>query len=134
MAAVAEQGTGRGEVARWRLWFGLLGGAGAWTEHLLLAYAVAEFGCRTPAGHDTHLGLTVVTWLLVGVSAASLLVALAATWVAHRSRGRLSRDGDPAAEDAPRAYLATAGLIQSGAFAFVILVESVPILYYLRDC
>ncbi len=125
--AASEEPVGR----RGQLWFGLLGGAVAWTAHLMLAYLIAEFGCLTAAGHRAYLGLTAVTWAVLGVSAATLLVALAATLVAERNRRRLPPyEGDAR----PGAYVAYAGVILSGMFSFVILVESLPILFYLRDC
>jgi hypothetical protein len=121
-------------VGRGRLWFGLLGGPVAWTAHLMLAYAIAEFGCVSPFGHRELLGLTAVTWGLLGVSAVTLAVAVAATRVARRARESAPEPGGPHADGPPTGYLAASGLYLSGFSAFVILVQSVPILYYLRDC
>jgi hypothetical protein len=131
MNTTAANGAG---VGRGRLWFGLLGGPVAWTAHLMLAYAIAEFGCVGSAPHSTLLGLTAVTWGVLAVSAATLAAAVAATLVAHRSRERAPEPADPNADGPPAGYLAGAGLYLSGFSAFVILVQSVPILYYLRDC
>ena len=125
----SEAGVGRG-----RLWFGLLGGPVAWTAHLMLAYAIAEFGCLSAFGRRTLLGLTAVTWGLLVVSAATLAVAVVAALVARRSREQAPEPGDPNADGPPKGYVAAAGLYLSGFSAFVIAVQTVPIFYYLRDC
>jgi hypothetical protein len=101
----------------------------------MLAYGIAEFGCLSAAGHTSALGLSVVTWLLLAVSAATLAVAVAATRIAHRCALELApRDPTGDAEGPPGGDMAAAGRMLSGMFAFVILVQSVPILYYLRHC
>ena len=120
-------------MSRFKLWFGLLGGAVAWLAHLMLAYAIAEFGCLGGLGHVYFLGITVVAWLVIVVSVATLLVAVVSTLVAYRCERRL-RVG-PAIEDrAGEADVARAGWITSGLSALVIFVESLPIFYYLHHC
>jgi hypothetical protein len=122
-------------VSRGALWFGLLGGAGAWTAHLMLAYAAAEFGCVGRLGEQSYLGITMVAWLVLALTVATTLTSGAATVVAYRSRCRLR--SEEAAEDAAGAaerYAARAGLMMSGMFTFVILFESIPIFYYLHGC
>lgn len=122
------------EVSRGALWFGLLGGAISWTAHLILAYAVAEFGCVGQLGERGYLGVSTVAWLELSLTVVTTLVAGTATVVAYRSHRRLrSRDADDAAEAAER-YTAWAGLLTSGMFTFIILFESIPILYYLHSC
>jgi hypothetical protein len=128
-AQVTVNGVGRG-----RLWFGLLGGPVAWTAHLMFAYVIGEFGCLSPAGKATFAGLTVVTWLVLALTAVTFLLAVGAAWVAHRcGRHFPGADADTGAQS-PKRYLADAGLYLSGTSAFIILVESLPVLYYLRDC
>ena len=56
MSTVAQ----RFEVSRGALWFGLFGGAIAWTVHLMFAYAAAEFGCIGRLGERGYLGITLV--------------------------------------------------------------------------
>ncbi len=124
----------RNGVGQNRLWFGLLGGPLAWTAHLMFAYVISEFGCLTAGGKATFAGLTVVTWLVLALTALTLALAAGAARVAYRSGQALP--GTEADTDAqpPKRSLADAGLYLSGTSAFVILVESLPILYYLRDC
>jgi hypothetical protein len=123
------------------LWFGVLGGALAWLIHLMGAYVIAEFGCVSGYGHHLVLGLSVVAWMVVALTVAMLLVALAAALVGYRSLQPLANDqgpDDPLSPGSPdqegRVYTARVGAIMSGLFAFVILFESVPILYYLHGC
>lgn len=137
-------------VSRGALWFGLLGGAIAWTVHLMFAYAAAEFGCVGRLGERGYLGITLVAWLEVALTSATALVAGAATFVAYRCDRRLRDDAiqmgaaQTNAADSNAAltnaalvaeqYTARAGLLTSGLFTFIILFESIPILYYLRNC
>jgi hypothetical protein len=125
------------EVSRGRgaLWFGLLGGAIAWTAHLLLAYVAAEFGCVGRLGERGYLGITPVAWLEAGLTLATALVSGAATVVAYRSHRRLRCDAEQADPTVvAEQYTARAGVLTSGLFTFIILFESIPILYYLHDC
>ena len=137
MSSVARQSgqSSLGEISRLHLWFGLLGGALAWTAHLLLAYTVAEFGCVSTFKELSYLGISAVAWLLIGITAIALLVASAATLVAYRSNTRMhARLSESVTENDPRAYVAFTGFITSALFTLTIVVESVPIFYYLRSC
>lgn len=126
----------RTDVGQPKLWFGLLGGGVAWLSHLLLAYLVAEFGCVSSLGQRIVLGMSVVTWLLIAVSAATLVVAIATTVAAYRAHTRLEAGLKTQQDSVPAGWIATAkmGWITSGLFALVIAVESVPIFYFIKDC
>ena len=121
-----------GSVSRRALWFGLLGGAVAWTLHLMASYVVAEFGCVMASQSGSGGGITATVVLLTIVSVVCLAGAVAATAVAYRSLSRL-RDRSADDADAER-FMARAGLIASGLFAFIVAVESVPILFFLSRC
>lgn len=118
--------------SRLALWFGLLGGAIAWVLHLLLAYLIAEFGCVGGLGEVRFLGITAVAWLILAVSLLTLAGAVAATVVARRSERPPAHDDDDVGSS--EAMFARAGLIISAWFVLIILVETVPILYYLGSC
>ena len=122
------------KVSRPALWFGLLGGASAWTVHLLLAYGVAEFGCVSGLGQRIYLGISVVAWLEVAATVLTSVIAALAASVAHRSYRILRSQNLDEAGIAAAEYAARTGFITSGIFTFIILFESIPILYYLRDC
>jgi hypothetical protein len=115
-----------------RMGFALLGGAVAWTGHLLLSYAIAEFGCASNLDRFGALGVSLVSWLLLGVSAGMIAVASGALAVSNGIRQR-TRAGD-ADDRETAAYVGRFGLICNGLFLFVILIESVPIFFYLGRC
>ena len=121
-------------VGRPAVWYGLLGGASAWTIHLLLASAVAEFGCVSGLGERIYLGISIVAWLEVAATVLTTVIAAAATIVARRSYGILRSQNLEEVGIAAGEYTARAGFITSGIFTFIILFESIPILYYLRTC
>lgn len=124
------------EVHRFRLWFAVLGGAVAWTLHLLLSYAIGEFGCVSPFQDLRWGGISGVAWLGIGVTVITLAAAVAATVVAGRIKRRLLDGADAAHYEASdgRVFMARSGVMASGIFAFIILVQALPILYYLRGC
>ncbi|MBX3444590.1 MAG: hypothetical protein KF774_19475 [Planctomyces sp.] len=121
-----------------RLWFGLLGGGIAWTGQLIAASFISEWGCFSGLG-DRHVGgLMMITWLLIGVSLAMAALAAVATVVAARLHARWRTDGGPGSVDSPydssEAFLAKAGVIASGLFLFIIVAQSIPIVFFLRGC
>jgi hypothetical protein len=130
--------TGDGAVSRRALWFGLLGGALAWTAHLMFAYAIAEFGCVGGWGHGGYLDISLVAWLEVLLTVVTAAVAAAATFVAYRcylssATAPLDSAASGSARDTDR-YTAYVGLLSGSLFFFVILFESIPIFFYLRHC
>lgn len=118
------------------LWFGVLGGAIAWLVHLMLSYGIAEFGCVSQFHELRFLGFTAVAWLEVGVSLLTLAVAIAATLIARRNTSYFSGEVEAARVESgdPRVFMARSGMLSSGIFAFIIAVQALPILFYLRDC
>jgi hypothetical protein len=121
-------------VSRRALWFGALGGGFAWLLHLMGAYAISEFGCRGGLNRASWLGVTTVAWLLAALSAATLIVAVISTLVARRCERRLEAARGDTTAPRGEAEVARAGWMASGLFSLVILVESIPIVYYLKHC
>ena len=124
-------------LPRWRVGFALAGGAIAWLAHLLLAYAIAEFGCVAGWGAFGFLGVTAVAWLLIGVSVPLLATAALAGLVSWRLQQRLPGPrGADVPEDSPGAgqFAAYFGIITNVLFTAIILVESIPILFHLQHC
>ena len=124
-------------VRTWRLWFALLGGAAAWAGHLLIAYAVAEFGCVAGLGHRGIAGaggVTVLSGLLIGVSAIMTAAAAAALIVSRRLPGHVPSDSPATDDRATREFVARFGVIANGVFLLVIVVESLPIFFYWGRC
>jgi hypothetical protein len=121
------------------IWFGLLGGGVAWVIHLLAAYVLSEWGCvRHAFPGFSLLGLSGLAWLLLGVTALTLLVAAAGALAAYSDmRGKDTvgeEERDPMALDDSRARIAQIGCVMSLTFLLVILAESVPIFFYLQGC
>lgn len=114
-------------------WFGVVGGTLAWLAHLLLAYAVAEFGCALGLQRYVYLGVGAVSWALLGVSAVCLAAAAAAAAAAWRETLRARDEGWPD-ESGWEGWASFLGAVLSGLFFVIILIQTVPILYYLRDC
>lgn len=126
--------TQQSDVSRPTLWFGLLGGGVAWTAHLVVAYVVAEFGCVGGLGSRSFAGLSWVAWLEIAITALTTIVAAAATAVARRSQRIIATRAEDQLAAAFEAHTARAGVLTSGLFTIIILFESIPILFYLRDC
>lgn len=59
------------------LWFGVLGGMGAWAAHLVVSYAAVELGCAP-------LGEVAVRVSLIAVTLATAVIAVASLFVARR--------------------------------------------------
>lgn len=118
--------------SRGRQWFAFLGGAIAWTLHLIGAWAIAEFGCVSGLASVLWMGLSAVAWMLIALTAFTLIVAIAAAGLGYRDHRRLAATGS-AAEDGGQ-YLARAGWMISALFALIIAFESIPIFFYLQHC
>jgi hypothetical protein len=86
-------------------------------------------------GEHRFWNVSFVAWLELALTAFAGLVAAVATVVAYCMLRRLQSSAHEATagRDAER-YTARAGLLTSGIFTFVILFESIPILFYLRNC
>jgi hypothetical protein len=115
----AQNTVNRGNAA---LWFGFLGGALAWTLHLLASYLLAEGSCAPALAVDGMRGSGIVAILMHSATLAGALVALAAT-LSARSQWRRWR-GD--ADQSGRGYIGLAGVFVSGAFLLIILIEGLP--------
>jgi hypothetical protein len=126
----------RSKVTDAWLWFGVLGGAIAWLLHLLLAYAIAEFGCVSDFRDVRWLEFSGVAWLIGGMSALTLALAIWADIVAQRN-GRYFAGEVKATrleDHDPRVFMARSGVLSNRIFIFIIAAQTLPILYYLRDC
>lgn len=122
-------------AVRARVWFALLGGGSAWMLHLLLAYAISEFGCLAGFGARHIGGLSAVAWLLLAASALALAIALGATLIARRIRRQALQPSRAATEGAQAlAFGGQLAFVTNLVFSLVIAVQSVPIFYFLRSC
>jgi hypothetical protein len=133
--AAGEGAKTTGAVSRFRLWFGVFGGAVAWTIHMLLAYGIAEFGCVSSFRDARFLGITGVAWGILAMTALTLILAVGALLIARRSerccwwpicagKRRTNRRSSWPASD----------WITSVVFVAIIVAQTLPVLYYLRSC
>lgn len=103
-------------VGQLALWFGLLGGVIVWVFHLLVSYAFVPVACNT--GLDS---------ILYGTAVATLSTAIASVLVAGRTWRRTHNAVNDGHIEIQRSYfLGVAGIILSGFFVFVIIVQSLP--------
>jgi hypothetical protein len=121
-------------VRRAGLWFGLIGGGLAWALHLITAYAIAEFGCVGRLAERSYASISLVAWLEILLTVITTLIAGAATAIAFQCQRRLQSVDSTERFPIADVFTARAGLFASGIFTFVILFESIPILFYLRNC
>ena len=123
------------DVTGLKMWFVLLGGAIAWAVHLGGAYAIAEFGCVAGWGH-APASVSAVSWMLIVLSAAMTLLAAWALRASYRVAGRPpGRPADIGTDEHDTAeYVARFGKIANGLFLFIIVVQSLPIVFYLGRC
>jgi hypothetical protein len=116
---------------RWARWYGFLGAPIAWTLHLLGAYAIAEFGCVGLGDSPRYGGVTLVSWMLLGLTGVLVLGAGGALGVAALMRQPL---GEAHGIAETERYLMRSGTYLGVVFLLIILVQAIPIFYYLEGC
>lgn len=119
-------------------WLEIGGGGLAWFVHLLAVYVIGEFACTSRFWTHAIAGAMGISWLLLIVTAVTLLLAGYSiraswrSWAASRQPSLTQSGGDAASEAAhPVAYVA---LITNIVFAVIIAVQSIPIFFFLKDC
>ena len=103
-----EQMSGQELRRQLLLWSGALGGAVAWSLHLLAMYAFLPVACAAGS-----------TWPIHIITLLSVVASLAACAAAYASRGRAG------ASSAAR-WMALASLLLNWPFLFSIVVEGLP--------
>lgn len=127
----------RAAAKRGQLWFGLFGGALAWLVHLVGLSVTAEWGGLSGLDERMMGGISVVAWLVLLWTALTAAVALGATWVAVRLRRQMNsrQTSEQTVDDklANSRFMARTGMLLSGLFLLIIVVETIPVFYYLRE-
>jgi hypothetical protein len=108
-------------------WFGVVGGAVAWTVHLIAAWAIDELTCL--AGHTSVAGvpLVAVMWIAVLVPALVAVAALAISALVWRRESAAARRR----EDRGYGRTGMLGLVGLGAnalFLSIIIAGGVAVL------
>ena len=125
----AQAGTDdAGTPGRWTLLFALLGGAVAWSLHLLGSYVLLAYGCTSRWG-GTRPALLVASVVALAVAVASGLVA--------RRGWTIARDRDQPTDDAWDArmgertsrvsFLMVVGLVLAIVFGLGIVFEAITV-------
>jgi hypothetical protein len=133
-------------AAPFLLWFAVLGGAAAWTAHLLLAWGLEEIACSPVSAGPDVLGVSPSVWIGV-LTAALAAVTVAAGLLAWRfwlEEGAADPNasiepgaGDPEPEELVRSgragFMALFGLAANALFLLMIVYGGVSLLL-LRPC
>lgn len=118
-------------AAPWLLWFGVLGGAVAWTLHTLIDWAIDETTCR--AGHTSVNGIPLRP-LLAGIALLFVVLCALATVVAYRQWRKLDgapADGELQALAQKRAsFMAVIGFVANIIFLIMIICGAVAVLMF----
>ena len=142
--------TGTGELGRraapFLLWFAVLGGAAAWTAHLLLAWGLEEIACSPVSAGPEVLGVSLTVWIgaLTVVLGAVTVAAGLLAWRFWRETGtadpnvHIEPEGsDPEPSERVRSgrtgFMALFGLAANGLFLLIIVYGGVSLLL-LRPC
>jgi hypothetical protein len=104
-------------------WYGLLGGALAWTVQLVLAFGVTVARC----GVGGDFGLAVDAWqvVLIVVAGGLTLLGEAAALTVFLATRALDHDGPP--PDGRRHFFASAALVGNLLFLMIILLSGIGI-------
>ena len=129
-ASIGQQG-----VSAVRLASGLFAPALAWTVHLLGAVTISEWACLAGWGQAIVLGIALLSWVLIALTLATVLVAAVGVWLAYRAAsGQPPWDEPRSAIAHNELFLARVGVWAGAMFLLVILAQSIPILYFLSGC
>lgn len=108
----------------------LLGGAVAWTAHLLVAYAMVALDCST-AWDGGRTGIAVLTVVTLAATVASGLLARR-LWLRARAADTPSDDAwDARMGDRTSrvSFLMVVGLVSAVLFGIAIVYEAMPLLF-----
>ncbi len=114
------------------IWFCLLGGAIAWTLHLLICYGLSEAFCIMGPPSIYFLGVNLLAYVLGLVTLVLLGMALAAVVLSRRQA--LSRPAAAGEQSDSWAFTARAGFLANVVFSISIMAQSLPIFTLLGRC
>lgn len=106
-----------------RLWVGGL----AWLLHFLSIWVAAEFGCLSSFARPGVGGVSVVAWIVLGISAVFIGLAGYAAYGACRRMPVTGADGS-------EAFLRRFARVANGIFLLIIAAQTLPAFFYLKDC
>jgi hypothetical protein len=143
---VARTAAVRRKGAPLLLWLAVLGGAAAWTAHLLFGWGIEEIACSPAAKSPEVLGVSTVVWIAAVTAVLALLTVLAGV-LAYRfwqqaGGGDPDRHIEPDGGEAESieevrggrvAFMALFGVASNALFLLIIVYGGVSLLL-LRPC
>ena len=128
------------------LWFAVLGGAAAWTAHLLVGWGLEEIACSPVSAGPEVLGVSLTVWIgvLTVVLGAVTVAAGLLAWRFWRAEGAADPNlriepgaGGPEPEEQIRSgragFMALFGLAANALFLLMIVYGGLSLLL-LRPC
>jgi hypothetical protein len=137
--AAAHPAPAGGAGAPAALWFGLFGAPVVWSLQLLASYALVAHGCYPDAEPLTMPVVPGLRMLVLGASAAAVVVALTAGGLAWRNWRATQHEPEGEHEtlleigEGRTRFMAFAGMLLSAVFLMGIVMNAVPVLL-LRPC
>lgn len=118
-------------AAPWLLWFGVLGGAVAWSLHTIVQWGLSETVCRS--GHEEVAGIPLRP-LLLGISLLLLVTDVAAGVVSFRHWHTLSGAEGTDSVNALRldraGFMALVGFVANVVFGLILACAVVTVLVF----
>jgi CBS domain containing-hemolysin-like protein len=121
-------------AAPWLLWFGVLGGAVAWSLHTVADWGLDETVCRSGNDSVGPIPLRVLLFVLAVVFLAISLASLAVAYLQWRRRGAATAQDGPADDEVQAlrqrraGFMAVIGVVANVLFALMLAASAVAIL------
>ena len=115
------------KYARLRFWSQFWGGGLAWLLHFLTIWVAAEFGCLSALSRPGPAGVSLVAWVVLGLSAFFIGIAL---WISLTAPSRMVALDTVETDLFVRRFAQVANVV----FLLVIVTQTVPAFFYLKDC
>lgn len=110
---------------RWIWFISILGGAIAWSIHLVISYGISEAACEIENSLFYFMGFTSAGWWLIITTLLCLSLSIASTVISY-NRHKVAETEDP--------FISTFGIYVNLIFTLAILAQSMPIFTLLGDC
>jgi hypothetical protein len=124
-SAHAEPSERAARIGPWLLWFAVLGGAVAWSVHLVVGWGMVETACAADA--RTLLGIPLRAWVVVATVVPGL-VAVAATAVSVVLWRRLAGTEESGSRSLARTRLMVLiGLVSNVLHVMIFLLDGVAV-------
>ncbi len=114
------------KFSRLGLWSRLWGGGVAWLLHFMGIWVAAEFGCLSSLARPGWAGISLVAWLVLILSAASIGLT---AWYTIHAWSREFQSGEET-----DGFLHRFARVANCIFLLVIVAQTLPVFFYLKDC